>query len=201
MEGMTQEDRRIRRTRDALSTALVDLVLERGYEAVRVEDITTRANVGKATFYTHFPTKEALYDRVVADVLGELRESMTPIDREEPGFTGEPVRRLFDHAAAHPRVYRMILRGEGDGRGLRALIDDWATEAQRIFSSRIEAQRAQPRVNLQVVARAWAGEQVSVLLWWLEAPAPRPELAQVVETLIELSRRGRFWASGFDAAV
>jgi AcrR family transcriptional regulator len=176
----------------------VALVLERGYAAVTVEDIVARADVGRATFYTHFKDKEALYDDVVKAVLDELKIRMGPVDREEVGFTGRPVERLFQHAAADPEPYRMILRGEGDGRGLRALVTAWADSAYEVFAARVEAQQVRPRVDLRVLARAWVGEQVSVLQWWLEAADPRPDVDRVVETLVELSRRGRSWASGFE---
>ena len=92
----------------------------------------------------------------------------------------------------------MVLRGEGDGRGLRAFTDAWTDAAYDVFAGRVEAHRVRPRVDLRVLARAWVGEQVAVLLWWLESPEPRPTTEQVVATLVELSRRGRFWATGFD---
>ncbi|WP_017571102.1 TetR/AcrR family transcriptional regulator [Nocardiopsis halotolerans] len=195
---MTNEDRRTLRTRAALRAAFVAQVLERGYAGVRVEHIAAAADVGRATFYTHFRDKEALYDHVVEVVLGELRERITPADWEGVGFTGRPVAELFRHASEQPEVYRLILRGEGDGRGLRALVDAWTTTAYDVFAERAETQRIRPRVDLRVVARAWVGEQAAVLLWWLESPAPRPGTEQVVETLVELSRHGRYWATGFD---
>jgi AcrR family transcriptional regulator len=197
--SMALEDRRIRRTKEALRRAFVALVLERGYTPVTVEDIVAAADVGRATFYTHFKDKEALYDHVVDDILEGLRSRLAPIDRQDAGFTGVPVMELFRHASEEPDTYRLILRGQGDGRGLRTLTEEWAETAYQIFFARTEAQRVRPRVDLRVVSRAWAGEQAAVLLWWLEAPQPRPSLEQVVATLVDLSRRGRQWAMGFAA--
>ncbi|MFE6646544.1 TetR/AcrR family transcriptional regulator [Nocardioides sp. NPDC057772] len=193
------EDRRSRRTRGALRDALVSLVLERGYAAVTVEDIVAAADVGRATFYTHFKDKEALYDHVVSSALQELKERLADVlGPNDAGFTGQPVAEVFRHASERPDTYRMILRGEGDGRGLRAFEDAWSTTAHETFSARAKANGVRPRVDLQVLARAWVGEQIAVLLWWLDAPEPRPATDQVVETLVELSRRGRLWATGFD---
>jgi AcrR family transcriptional regulator len=53
-------DRRIQRTKQLLSGALVELILEKGYDAVTVQDIIDRANVGRSTFYSHFESKEQL---------------------------------------------------------------------------------------------------------------------------------------------
>src|SRR5690606_12454565 len=53
-------DARVRRTRRRLQDALVALVLERGYEAVTIRDVAERADVGYATFFRHYASKEAL---------------------------------------------------------------------------------------------------------------------------------------------
>lgn len=53
-------DRRTERTRTALMSAFLELILSRGYEAVAVGDIIRRANVGRSTFYLHYARKDAL---------------------------------------------------------------------------------------------------------------------------------------------
>jgi hypothetical protein len=54
------EDRRIQKTKQLLAKALKDLVNEKGYDAVTVQDIIERANVGRSTFYSHYESKEQL---------------------------------------------------------------------------------------------------------------------------------------------
>lgn len=53
-------DRRVQRTRQLLQNALSELILEKGYESVTVQDVIDRANVGRSTFYAHFEDKEQL---------------------------------------------------------------------------------------------------------------------------------------------
>lgn len=59
---MTKEklDRRVQRTRALLNHALMSLVQEKGYDAITVEDITERANLGRTTFYLHYENKDDL---------------------------------------------------------------------------------------------------------------------------------------------
>ena len=45
--------RRVARTRAAIEDAFVQLVLERGFDRVTVEDIAGRADLARATFYAH----------------------------------------------------------------------------------------------------------------------------------------------------
>ena len=53
-------DRRVERTRQLLQNALSELIMEKGYEKVTVQDVIDRANVGRSTFYAHFEDKEQL---------------------------------------------------------------------------------------------------------------------------------------------
>ena len=58
-------DPRIKRTRSLLEQAFMEVVAEKGFQAVTVQDITERAGVNRATFYAHFPDKFELLDHTV----------------------------------------------------------------------------------------------------------------------------------------
>lgn len=72
-------DRRQRKTRNAIFEAFISLLSERSYERITVEQIIGRADVGRATFYAHFETKEfllmALCEELFAHVFPESVES------------------------------------------------------------------------------------------------------------------------------
>ena len=55
-------DPRVKRTRQLLEQAFLDVASKKGFQAVSVQDITERAGVNRATFYAHFPDKYALLD-------------------------------------------------------------------------------------------------------------------------------------------
>ncbi|MBO0803611.1 MAG: TetR/AcrR family transcriptional regulator [Nocardiopsaceae bacterium] len=57
---MPGTDRRVRRTRALLHQALIELILEKGYGRITVQDILDRADVGRSTFYSHYRDKDAL---------------------------------------------------------------------------------------------------------------------------------------------
>ncbi len=64
-----KNDRRSQRTRQLLSEALVQLIREKDYNTITVNDIIERANVGRSTFYAHYHDKDDLFlgelDRVI----------------------------------------------------------------------------------------------------------------------------------------
>lgn len=68
---MKKLDRRIRRTRKALSDALIGLAKEHDYDRITVRQLTERADVGYATFYRHYSTIDEIY---TARALGVVQE-------------------------------------------------------------------------------------------------------------------------------
>ncbi|MDG9722656.1 MULTISPECIES: TetR/AcrR family transcriptional regulator [unclassified Streptomyces] len=196
------EDRRTRRSRRSLGAALVELVLERGFTALTVEDITERADVARATFYAHFRDKEALFARVTADLLAGLAERLEPTVADSAvGFTGKPVLEMLRHAREERDLYRIVLRGEGDGKPLRMFMDAVARATAEEFRARAERNAVQPRIDPELLARVWVGEQIAVLRWWVEQETPSLPAEEVVRMLLDLALRGRYWASGFEASA
>lgn len=55
-------DPRVKRTRQLLEQAFLEVVTEKGFQVASVQDITEKAGVNRATFYAHFPDKYALLD-------------------------------------------------------------------------------------------------------------------------------------------
>jgi len=55
-----KEDRRVQRTKRLLREALLALIREKRFEALSVQDVIDRADVGRATLYVHFDNKEDL---------------------------------------------------------------------------------------------------------------------------------------------
>ncbi|MFB7712474.1 TetR/AcrR family transcriptional regulator [Streptomyces sp. NPDC056105] len=194
------EDRRTRRSRRLLGSALVELVLERGFAALTVEDITERADVARATFYAHFRSKEELFARVTADLLDELVTRLAPtVAGSTTGFTGKPVLEMLRHAREERDLYRIVLRGEGDGKPLQMFADTCARITAEEFRARAERNDVQPRIDPELLARVWVGEQTAVLRWWAEQESPSLPAEEVVRMLLDLAMHGRYWATGFEA--
>ncbi|PXX65605.1 TetR family transcriptional regulator [Nocardia tenerifensis] len=102
-------DRRVRRTKSLLHRALIELMLERGYDRISVRDILHRADVGRSTFYAHFRDKD---DLLLLSSTDYLRAAVTA-PRAEAGAEATallaPVHTLFQLAAANPEVYQALL--------------------------------------------------------------------------------------------
>ncbi|HEX6270232.1 MAG TPA: TetR family transcriptional regulator [Anaerolineales bacterium] len=58
-------DPRVRRTRSLILQAFEDLLAEKNFESISVQDVTDKAEINRATFYKHFVDKYELLDRSI----------------------------------------------------------------------------------------------------------------------------------------
>jgi AcrR family transcriptional regulator len=58
---MPKMDRRVKRTRELLQRSLIELISERDYDSITVQNIVDRANLARTTFYMHYTSKEDLF--------------------------------------------------------------------------------------------------------------------------------------------
>ncbi|MGI5238055.1 TetR/AcrR family transcriptional regulator [Dactylosporangium sp. CA-139066] len=106
-------DRRVRRTRRILGEALVELIIEQGYEATTVQDVLDRADVGRSTFYAHFRDKDALLMAGFEDLVERLRADLDALGPGAPPEPGQPVVGLFAHAYRNRTLYAALFGRRG----------------------------------------------------------------------------------------
>ncbi len=162
---MPRLDRRIKRTRAALAQALLDLAGERPFAQLTIRELTERADVGYATFFRHYPSKEALLLDVFGGVVGDLAALLQPITDE--GRLDDAGRQLFTYVAAkapHMRVLFAAQRGSTLEHQVRA-----AVEARVLASASF---RPPAGVPAELAAHHVAAASLALVGWWLERGMP-----------------------------
>ena len=74
----TRFDRRRQRTRQQLKDAAGRLILERGYDAVSIQDITDALDLGRGTFYLHFRDKQEIVAAILRDTFQQMEMQARP---------------------------------------------------------------------------------------------------------------------------
>jgi AcrR family transcriptional regulator len=176
-------DRRISRTRRNLQEALFDLILEKGFDSITVEEITTRADLGRTTFYLHYRDKEDLLMQAVRDQVDGLVSQLSQfpfrgVQRSGSNSGMEAVTPMialaFQHVAQNVVFYRVLLRGEGTHAALqrlRQILAQAILELIRHFTQRDEKE-LNPTIPIDVFLNSLAGAWVGLMSWWLEEDMP-----------------------------
>ncbi len=178
-------DRRVRRTRRALQNALLALMVEKSYDAITVQDIIDRADVGRSTFYSHFTDKRALLDSGFEDLSRVLAQSLATAAPGREGVLRFSLP-LFQHAHAHRRLARALVTRRGASpvqdrlhevlhRTIRAELDELVGESR-------EAVRADELTIAYI-----SGALIAVISNWLEGAAEKSpaEIDAQFHTLID----------------
>ena len=185
--------RRVARTKAAIEDAFVALVLERGYERVAVEDIADRADLARATFYAHYPNKEAVLfsvsNRLVEDLMQRIAYQGGPWNV----VRRDAVQTAYKHAAENPDLYRACM---SDSRTRQAYLSILGRYAEQNFSDRLKALNRQPRIPVPVMARGFVGAHVAILEAWL-AGELEGDIEELASMTLDLLVAGAAWANGF----
>src|SRR5437773_10663972 len=162
-DARSRPDRRVGKTRKALKEALTDLILERGYEAVTVQDVIDRADVGRSTFYAHFLDKDDLLMAILADLEMPAPDhtAWTP-DDPAFGWTLE----LFRHFGSGRRLFKAVV-GSQSGALARRETTRRLEDLARAELSRVGAGRKLDALRLEIVVRFLVGTVIGFMEWWM----------------------------------
>lgn len=158
----SQLDARTERTYRALSTAMVDLLRTREFDAITVQDLLDRAGVGRSTFYSHFRNKD---DFLLTDL--ERMLSMLEVHFERTVGASRrvaPVAELFAHFSESREFADALARS---GR-MEAVLDIASGHMARIIERRLGELGVTPReLPLSAAARVFGSMAMELAKWWI----------------------------------
>ncbi|WP_247989265.1 TetR/AcrR family transcriptional regulator [Bradyrhizobium sp. 186] len=152
------------------------MILEKGYEAITVDDICEAANVGRSTFYAHYTSKDDLR----RNGLENLRSLL--VDRQKNALAKPRETRdrslgfslaMFEHARDHIDLYRTLVGGRGGVIALgtiRQILSDLVRNELAATADKKSADVIPREFAVQYVVGAF----MAVMTWWLDSGAKLP---------------------------
>lgn len=176
---MTESDRRVQRTRQRLRKALIELLGERVYDAITVQDIVDRANVARSTFYLHYSNKDELFLSCHEAIVSGFH-SLHSLSRDELLSSETPPGMIaaYRHLDKERAVLNPIFQGQESPLILQRIRDRSAQQIEARLNDAFAASNS--AIPLDVLAGYLAGAQLALAQWWLEKRRPHTaeELAQ-----------------------
>jgi AcrR family transcriptional regulator len=163
---MPKPDRRTERTRAALMHSFVELVLTEGYEALTVDAMAARANVGRSTFYMHYRSKEDILRQSI------LRPSSALAAIVGSDASHERLVPLLHHFFEQRRRNQAFFQGRVRAVWIRCLAE---LIAPRLAALSRRA-RSRPILPLPLAAQQIAEAQIALIVNWIGArPVTKPD--------------------------
>jgi AcrR family transcriptional regulator len=163
---------RVRRMQKLLREALLDLIEERGFDALTVSEIIERAMVSRTAFYRHYQDKYDLVEQIFEEAMNALLNAVGELGQEHPA---EIWVTFFEHIAAYARLYRALLGSKGSPwfvRKMRAALSGLIKERGRLPHGPDTSSHRSHGFSDEFVPDLVSTMFVETIIWWLEHERP-----------------------------
>ncbi len=163
---------RVRRTQKLLREALIELIEERGFEALTIGELTERAMVSRAAFYRNYADKYDLVEQIFGEAMGALLNAVGELGPEHPP---ESWVKFFEHIAEYERLYRALLGRQGSSwfvQKMRAALAGLVTERGYMPHGPATTERPLHTFADEFVPNLVSTMFVEAITWWLEQGRP-----------------------------
>ena len=155
-----------------IANGLVTLMLDRDYKSVSITEIAKESGISRATFYRHFPSKEAVLNYCFDNIVLRFYRSVSMDFDTVDGY-----REAVCHTFKTIRTYKRILRAtiEADCADLiRNYIDD---QYARAYSR---------DGKVDITAYIYSGAFSNVIIKWLEENCETP-IDELTESVVKVT--------------
>lgn len=172
-----QTDPRMMRSRRAMTAALMRLLGEKELDQITIEEIAKVAEVGRATFFRHFATKEELLDALASEEISALLTLTIPLVTSANSL--ESCLALCRYVDERRPLWTALLTG-GAASNVRAEF------VRQALAHAAQFQHDEGEIPVELGTRYCAGATLDALTWWLEQPKnyPAEKIAGIIESLI-----------------
>ncbi|PFH89061.1 TetR/AcrR family transcriptional regulator [Bacillus sp. AFS088145] len=119
---MTQSLRELKvaKTKKLIKETLLDLIEEKGFEAISVRDITLKAGLNRGTFYLHYRDKYDLMEKSQNEILEGLQDRLIFIRPKEMNefysndIVYPPILNVYHYLKENQRFIKILISTKGD---------------------------------------------------------------------------------------
>ncbi|MNH94231.1 HTH-type transcriptional repressor Bm3R1 [compost metagenome] len=180
---MTKVDRRILKSQESMKKAVIELMTEKSFDDITIQDIADRANVNRGTIYLHYQDKFDLLDKLIEAHINELGE----MDKWacELDWLSALVP-YFEYFEKNFLFFSTMLASKGASSFRTRLLAHF----MKGFKNEIDKESGRNAELSEDVMLQYAGTAyVGVIEWWIRNGMPHPPqvMAKQVGALLERS--------------
>jgi len=184
-----KQDLRVVKTREAIQNAFVQLIEEKGFEAMTIKDITEKARINRGTFYAHYQDKYhclSSYESELLEGIVDIAKKHDPF-RKTAGFESDslPIAiDIFQYLDRNREMLKALLSPKGDPYFQSKLKQTtWELLYEKTAASLVDSEQMQ--VPPEFLASYISGAHLSVIQTWLDHGCKETpeEMAKILSVL------------------
>lgn len=171
MRKPKKEDLRVIRTKKMIFTAFIELIQEKSYSAITVQDISDRAMINRSTFYSHFKDKQDVLDQVFTYALAPMFDNIESDIVEDGSIIRKDrlkkiLTKIFSQVRRDRSFYVMALQGQNN----YVIVDCFRDFLTRHFSDvfgRMHVKDGDNVVPMDFIVLYIVTTFMSSVRWWI----------------------------------
>ncbi|WFR55849.1 TetR/AcrR family transcriptional regulator [Anaerocolumna sp. AGMB13025] len=159
-------DRRIKKTRQLIMDTFIDLLDEKGFEKITINDIAERADINRGTVYLHYVDKFDLLDKCIEKHIELLLNHCA--NSTDTTLNANAFQSIFEYLEENIKMYQLLLNNERFGffrSRLYSVIEQTVTE---VIGVKSENSAFSNGVATHFLTSGFIG----VLEWWINNSMP-----------------------------
>ena len=156
---MKGPDRRVTKTRKAIYHAFLQLLNQKDYETITVQEIIDLADIGRSTFYSHYESKELLLDELCKKLFHHLFE------RDEHLSPQDYLAHIFQHFKKNQDHVASLLLSKND-YFIRQLRKELEHDVYPMLAD--ELVQSHPNIPHSYLKHLVVSHFIETISWWLK---------------------------------
>ncbi len=180
-------DRRVKKNQAAIMNALMQLIAEKEFDKITINDIAERADVNRGTVYSHYSDKYDLLDKCIENQLIHLVEMCYSADSTGPFPTKTPLLRTIQEIEKNALLFKAFLSMKD--------VPSFRVHLNRMMNKQFMEHITEFNVGLDdlgksIFAQFMSSAIVGVIEWWFaqSMPCSAEELTERLWSLLEMNR-------------
>ncbi|GIO29767.1 MULTISPECIES: TetR/AcrR family transcriptional regulator [Paenibacillus] len=191
-------DLRVLRTRQSIRKAFFELIKEKGYDAITIQDIADRAMINRNTFYLHHQNKPDLLDTCMDELLSELRKAVVlcPIHMNPFSISRleAVMQAILDHISGNISFYYAMLIDENRIYPFRAKMEHIIRD--KLNEGWNPDQGNSPlAISKELLLEYLVSSFMGIVIWWVKNDRPLPA-GEVSSQFSSIVTHGHLKAAG-----
>jgi AcrR family transcriptional regulator len=179
---MSKVDRRITKSQEAIKKAVTELMSEKSFDDITIQDIADRADVNRGTIYLHYMDKYDLLDKMIEEHMNNLQElcqSASEMTFQEGNYV------WFEYFERNYLFFSTLLESKGApyfrSRFLKLVIEEYKAEVDVTEGKNVG-------INEDVILQFFGSAIVGAVEWWFKNGMPLPANVMAEQTGALLDR-------------